>query len=275
MIIADIHTHTSFSGDSNEPMENMIQSALTKGYKYLCITEHMDIDYTPSDDTPEGTFLLDTDSYLHKFKELQDKYKSIAKDFTLLFGVELGLQPHLANTHKEYLSKYSFDYVIGSEHVTNKKDPYYPSFYEGRDEHEAYLEYFEDIVTNLNSFCDINSLGHLDYVVRYGPNKNAFYSYSKYSDVIDEILRILVKKDIALEVNSGGYKYGLGQPNPSQEIIRRYKELGGELLTIGSDAHDITRIGKDFDKLECLLTECGYKGYYIFKNRKPIFIPFN
>lgn len=274
MIIADIHTHTSFSGDSKEPIENMIKEAIARGYKYYCITEHMDIDYPASDETPADTFLLDTDSYLSKFNELHNKYLEIAKEFTLLFGVELGLQPHLAKTHTDYLQKYSFDYVIGSEHIANRQDPYYPAFFEGRKESEAYLEYFEDILTNLNSFDDIDSLGHLDYVVRYGPNKNTFYSYSKYSDVIDEILRTLIKKGIALEANSGGYKYGLGQPNPSCDILLRYKELGGELLTIGSDAHDITRIGKDFDKLECLLTECGYKGYYIFKNRKPIFIPF-
>ena len=271
MIKADIHTHTSFSGDSDEPMENQIKSAISKGLDYLCFTEHMDIDYPSSPSEPDNIFILDTDAYFCKFKDLKRQYAN--QKIELLFGVELGLQPHLAKTHEEFIKKYDFDYVIGSEHVTNKKDPYYPSFYEGRPEYEAYCEYFEDIIRNLNIFSAFDSFGHLDYVVRYGPNKNKDYSYTKYGDYIDEILRIIIDKGIALEVNSGGYKYGLGCPNPSKEIILRYKELGGEMITIGSDAHDTSRIAGDFNQIENLLKDCNYKFYTVFQKRKPIFLP--
>ena len=269
MIKADIHVHTSFSSDCNEPMENQIKSAISKGLTILCITEHMDFDFPKSSIEDGCDFILDTPKYYDSYKTLKDKYQG---KITLLFGVELGLQPHLYNTLSEYINTYPFDYIIGSEHITNKKDPYYASFYEGRSEYDAYCEYFEDICTNIDTFSDFNTLGHLDYVVRYGPNKNKDYSYSKYSDYIDEILKRLITKGIALEINTGGYKSGLNSPNPCKDIVLRYKELGGELITIGSDSHDSGRIAADFDKVEALLTDCGIKYYSYFVNRKPLMI---
>lgn len=265
MILADIHTHSSFSGDSDEPMENMVKEAISQNLKVLCITEHMDFDFPPNEIDPLNMFILDTDSYLKQLTLLKDKYRD---SIELLFGVELGLQPHLAKRLSEYVKSYAFDFIIGSEHVTDRKDPYYPAFFEGRSEYDAYCSYFSDIITNLKSFNDFDTLGHMDYVVRYGPNTNLNYSYSRYSDYLDEILKLLITNEIGLEVNSGGYKYNLGEPNPCKDIIRRYKELGGEIITIGSDAHDTSRITSDFDKIETLLKSCGFNHYSIFKNRK-------
>lgn len=266
MIKADIHVHTSFSSDCDEPMENQINSAISKGITTLCITEHMDFDFPKSSIEDGCDFILDTPEYQKCHQTLKDKYHD---RINLLFGVELGLQPHIADTLKDYAKSYPFDFIIGSEHITNKKDPYYASFYEGRSEYEAYCEYFDDICTNIDVFSDFDTLGHLDYVVRYGPNKNKDYSYSKYSDYIDEILKRLVNKGIALEINTGGYKNGLNSPNPCKDIVLRYKELGGELITIGSDSHSSNRIAADFDKVEAMLNECGYKYYTYFENRKP------
>jgi len=267
MINADLHMHSSFSGDSQEDMDRMIQKALAIGFKTICFTEHMDMDFPKNSIDPDDIFELDTDSYLKYFLEIKEKYSN--SGINLLFGVELGLQPHLAATHLQYVHRYPFDFVIGSEHTTNRQDPYYPDYYANRSEYEAYSEYFQDIADNIDAFSDFDSLGHLDYVVRYGPNRNLEYSYSKYSDYIDSILNKLISKNIALEVNTGGFKYNLGEPNPSVDIIRRYKEFGGELITIGSDAHDHSRIGADFDKVYSILSNLGYKYYTIYENRKP------
>ena len=265
MIKADIHTHTSFSTDSDTPMEDMIQAAVGLGLETLCFTEHMDKDYPV-----EGAFLLDTDPYMEKFLELKDKYEGKIR---LLFGVELGLLPHLADWHASYVNQYPFDHIIGSEHNPKNRDPYYPSFFEGRTEQEAYTEYFEETMKNLEVFSDFDSLGHMDYVVRYGPNTNKEYSYKKYSRVIDPILEFIVDKGIALEVNAGGYKKGLGEPNPCKDIILRYKEIGGELVTIGSDAHSPEFLCYDFPRIEALLLDCGFKYHTVFIGRKPELYP--
>ena len=123
---------------------------------------------------------------------------------------------------------------------------------------------------NLDCF---DSLGHLDYVVRYGPTRNREYDYRDYRDIIDEILKILIRNDKALECNTGGFHYGLGQPNPCEDILRRYRELGGELLTLGSDAHDPSRLGYDFDRARELLRSCGFSSYTVYHQRKPEFLP--
>ena len=268
MIRADIHVHTSFSSDCGEPMENQIKQALSLGLDTLCFTEHMDKDY-PSDPAKEKNgmpeFWLDTGAYRAKFLELKEKYRDRIR---LLFGVELGLQPHLAAWHSSYVNRYPFDYVIGSEHNPKNRDPYYPSFFEGRSEEEAYTEYFVETMDNLKLFSDFDSLGHMDYVVRYGQNRNKDYSYKKYGKYIEPILEHLIKNDIALEINAGGYRNGLGEPNPCKEIILRYKELGGSLITIGSDAHTTASLSYDFPRMESLLLECGFKEYAVFEGRK-------
>ena len=215
----DFHIHSSFSGDSDAPMEQMIQEGLKKGLRTMCFTEHMDMDY------PEepGVFEVDTRSYHEKFLQMKEKYQD---QIELLFGIELGLQPHLAERHQKYLSEWPFDFVIGSSHVVHGKDPYFPAFYEGKTESQAYLEYFESILENLAVFDEMDVYGHIDSVVRYGPNKNQHYTYEAYREVLDEILKTLIRNDVGLELNTAGYKYGLGHPNPTEAFLKRYMELG-------------------------------------------------
>ncbi len=251
-------------------MEELIQRAISIGLKTMCFTEHMDMDYPRQDPDGPVEFVLDTGSYRKKYLEMKDKYSD---RIDLLFGVELGLQPHLVDWNNNYVNRYDFDYIIGSAHTIGRSDPYYPSFYEGRSEREAYVEYFEEALCDIRLFDDMDSFGHLDYVVRYGPNKNREYSYKAYADVIDPILRTLIDKGIALEVNSAGYRKGLGEPNPCKDVIIRYKQLGGELITIGSDAHTTSSLSNGFDAVEALLLSCGFKYHAVFSGRKPSLYP--
>ncbi len=262
----DFHLHSAFSGDSEAPMEQMILEGIRRGLRTMCFTEHMDLDY------PEepGLFEVNTGSYREKFLQMREKYQD---QIELLFGIELGLQPHLAEIHRSYLNEWPFDFVIGSSHVVHGKDPYYPSFYEGKEEAQAYQEYFESILENLAVFDEMDVYGHIDYVVRYGPNKNQYYSYEGYREILDEILKTLIRKNIGLELNTAGYKYGLGHPNPTEEILKRYAELGGEILTIGSDGHAPEQLAWDFQKIPSLLKECGFRYYTVFEERMPVFYP--
>ncbi len=273
MIKADIHVHTSFSSDCAEPMENQIKQAISLGLETLCFTEHMDKDYplAPGRDISEGPeFLLDTEKYREGFLEMRDKYAGRIK---LLWGVELGLQPHLSDWCREYVAKYDFDFIIGSVHTVDRKDPYYPAFFEGRPECESYAQYFEEMLTDLNGFSDFDTLGHLDYIVRYGPNKNRDYTFERYAKYIDPVLKFLVDNGIALEANSAGYRKGLGEPNPCSDVLLRYKELGGKLITIGSDSHQTSSLGNDFSRIESLLLECGFTDYAVFEGRSSTLYP--
>ncbi len=261
----DTHMHSSFSGDSESAPEEMIQGAIQKGLSGICFTDHMDMDY-PEDPNP---FLLNLPEYETKICALRDEYED---SFPINFGIELGLQPHLEATNNEIIAAHDFDFVIGSSHLVDHIDPYFPEYYEGRTEAEAYRRYFEYILENLACDVDFDVYGHIDYVVRYGPNKNKFYNYRDYADIIDEILKTLIKKDKGIEINTGGLKYGLGHPNPTEEILQRYHELGGEIITIGADAHRPEHIGFDFDKVPQILKDAGFQYYTVFTARVPSFI---
>ena len=257
----NFHTHTTYC-DGKETAEQMVQAAIAKGFTRLGFSGHGFNDFRPEDQEVWCMRPEDVPKYQTEVRALAEKYQD---KIEILCGVE---QDACSTAPTE-----GFDYVIGSIHLVNSRDPYYPSFFEGREEQTAYREYFEFVLQNLKSYTNFDSLGHLDYVVRYGPTKNENYAWTQYREILDAILRILIKNEIALEVNTGGYKYGLGEPNPCTDILKRYKELGGKLLTIGSDAHDPAYLAYEFSRLRELLISCGFSSYYIFKKRAPMELP--
>ncbi len=260
---SDCHVHTSFSGDCKIPAEVMIQQAIQKGIAHLCLTDHMDYDYVDE----SIVFEFDTAEYFNCLRPLREKYR---EQLDLGIGVELGLQPYLSKKHHNLVFSYPFDFVIGSIHIVNYQDPYYPSYFQNRSEEEAYREYFQCVLQNLEAFTNFDVFGHLDYVIRYGPTRNQQTPYAQNQELIDEILRILIRKEIGLEINTSGYKYGLGMPNPSETIIRRYHEMGGRIITFGSDAHDPEFLGFRLSCAAELAKACGFSSYFIFKNRTPV-----
>lgn len=268
MICADFHVHTDFSGDSDTPMKDMIERAIDIGLTQICITDHMDHLY------PEQyhmNFTFDVKEYFHQIEEMSEYYKDRIKIYK---GIELGLVPKLAGWYRELVSKYSFDFVIGSSHIVDDLDPYYREYWEEKDEEEGYRRYFQSVLDNMDAYDDFDTYGHIDYIVRYGPCKNQNYSYEKYADILDKILLAIIHKKKALEVNTSGYKYGLEQSHPHRDIIKRYKELGGKYITIGSDAHKPEHLAYDFRKISDILVSLGFEYYTIFEHRNPKLIKF-
>lgn len=261
----DMHMHCHFSGDSKAKPSDMALAAIEKGLAGICFTDHLDIDYK---ETP-GLFDLDIPSYQ---KEILAVKNAFADQLDISCGIELGLQPYLELENNKVLKEHTFDFVIGSTHVVKQVDIYFPAYYEGRNEDDCYLEYFEETLKNAKSNVNFDVYGHLDYVIRYGPNKNQYYSYAKFSEIIDEILRTLIEKGKGIELNTAGFKYGLGHAHPTMDTLKRYKELGGEIITIGSDGHAPEQIAWDFEKVPAILKEAGFSYFTIFKNRKPEFI---
>ena len=259
----DTHMHCKFSGDSEAEPEDMILAAIDKGLTGICFTDHIDYDYPGP-----VSFQFDPDAYFRVLGKLSETYQ---EKLSIHIGVELGLQPHLKQTYEDFLTKGCFDQVIASSHVVHRFDPYYPEFYQGKTEEEAYMEYFESILENISIFEDFDVYGHIDYVVRYGPNKNACYSYEKYHAILDEILKALIAKGKGIELNMAGFKYGLGHPHPTEDVLQRYRALGGEILTLGSDAHAKEHDAYDYHKLYQILTDAGFTHYTVFKKRNPVF----
>lgn len=265
-IFYDCHLHSSFSADSEAPAEAMIRRAIALGLHGMCFTEHLDTDCPP-----EGPdFRLDLPAYFETLLSLQEQFRD---QIDVRIGLEFGIQPQCTDLLPALAGQYPFDFIIASQHFVDGKDPYYPSYFDGKSEEACYTGYFDEICRNLDRYSDYDTLGHLDYIVRYGPNRNREYTYARYADHIDPVLRKLIADGKCLELNTGGLKYGLGEPNPCSEVLKRYRALGGELITIGSDAHAPEHIAYDFQTAEAILKEAGFRYYTVFSRRKPEQLP--
>ena len=275
MIQADMHMHTWFSTDSEACPRDMADEAVRKGLKTICFTDHFDKDDLEWGE--EGIF--DVDAYFAEMQKLQEEY---AGKLNIRIGIELGLRTYLKDYYEELTKKYPFDFVIGSVHnVPYKKDaegnilytdPAAEKLFTDRTDKEAYRLMMETTLENVRTSDCFQTLGHLDYVVRYGKSREKEYSYTDYADIIDEILKLLIEKEKGLEVNSAGLKYGLPFAHPHPDVLKRYRELGGEIITIGADAHTPDKIAYAFDKAATVLENCGFRYYTVFKDHKPKFI---
>lgn len=274
MIQADMHMHTWFSTDSEACPCDMADEAVRKGLKTICFTDHFDKDDLEWGE--EGIF--DVDAYFVEMQKLQEEY---AGKLNIRIGIELGLRTYLKDYYEELTKKYPFDFVIGSVHnVPYKKDaegnilytdPAAEKLFTDRTDKKAYRLMMETTLENVRTSDCFQTLGHLDYVVRYGKSREKEYSYTDYEDIIDEILKLLIEKEKGLEVNSAGLKYGLPFAHPHPDVLKRYRELGGEIITIGADAHKPEHIAYDFAKAEEILKSCGFKYYTEFFEQKPVF----
>ena len=274
MIQADMHMHTWFSTDSEACPCDMADEAVRKGLKTICFTDHFDKDDLEWGE--EGIF--DVDAYFVEMQKLQEEY---AGKLNIRIGMELGLRTYLKDYYEELTKKYPFDFVIGSVHnVPYKKDaegnilytdPAAEKLFTDRTDKEAYRLMMETTLENVRTSDCFQTLGHLDYVVRYGKSREKEYSYTDYADIIDEILKLLIEKEKGLEVNSAGLKYGLPFAHPHPDVLKHYRELGGEIITIGADAHKPEHIAYDFAKAEEILKSCGFKYYTEFFEQKPVF----
>lgn len=265
-MLSDFHIHTRFSGDSDADPIAVLDNALAMDMNHFCFTDHQDFDYNY--DTYD--FNLPTDAYWDYMPKLQERY---ADRIQLSIGVETGLEPHLGRRLQAFVAAHPYDFVIGSCHLLHGIDPYYPEFWQGKTDRQALEEYFNTIRATLDTCHDFDVYGHLDYVIRYSPNGIVNYNPADYLEQVDDILKKLIYEGKGIEANSGGMYKGAKFPNPHPILLKRYRELGGEILTVGSDAHTPDRVGYGFAQLAEYLKAAGFRYYCVFKERKPVFLP--
>lgn len=270
MLVTDMHVHSCFSSDSKEQPECIIETAIKKGFQYIYFTDHHDTDFPVNPEEPMMDFQLDFESYVSKILELKEIYKN---QIQVLLGVEQGICPETAPKITAISNMYPFDFIIGSSHLTklNNGDPFYASYYEGKSNVAAYREYFASEAENILLTDGFDVYGHLDYAIRYCPDPNFEYHFDDYRDIVEVLLKRLIEKGKGIEINTAGIAK-IGFPHPHIQALRLYKELGGEIITVGSDAHAKENLGYGFDVAEELLKTTGFHYYTIFQNRKPEFI---
>lgn len=278
MIRSDSHINSYYSTDSEAPMTSIVERAIFMGFKSICFTDHMDYNFPSVTEIPD--FVFDINKYLDEL-ELLDAENPLIH---IRKGVELGLKRDAINKCLNLTNNHPLDFIIGSTHLVDDVDPYNDEYWADKSEKDAIIKYYETTLDNLTLGIDFDVYGHIDYIVRYTPHMKILRSQgihdeeytskclTPYMDIIEEILKKIIALGKGIEVNTAGLKYGLGHTNPHERILKLYKELGGEIITVGSDAHEPKHLGYDFDKVPDILKACGFKYYTEFEKRKPVMI---
>lgn len=261
---ADVHMHCGFSNDSETRPEDMVESAIAKGLSVICFTDHYDKDNLDWGDEA----IFDVESYFQKMIALQEEYRD---RIDIRIGAEIGMQPYLAEYYQNFMAQHPFDFVIGSVHSVLEHDVAL-DFFQKHNDPEGYKIYFEEMLQDVQKIKSYDVLGHLDYIVRYSNQGSKGFDLNDYMDIIEEILKQVIVHGKGIEMNMSGLKYGLGAPHPQPEIIKRYRELGGEIITVGADGHIPEHIAYDYHLADDILKSCGFKYYTEFKGRKPVFV---
>jgi len=259
----DNHIHSKFSNDSHMEAAAACQRAVEIGLKGLVFTDHVDYDYPDYD----NDFLIDFDQYFEFFKRLQKDWK---EKLDIRIGVEMGFQPHVLNQIIEFLDKYCFDFILNSVHIIDYMDPYVGTFFKGKTQHQAYERYLQEILCSIKAYDNFDIIGHIGYVARYGDFEDKSLRYKDYSDLLDQILKTTIEKGKGIELNTSGLRTDLCSPIPGYDVFNRYFELGGEIVTIGSDAHYTEHVGHSFTEALDYLKKIGFKYVAHYQNRNPI-----
>jgi len=262
MYLVDYHTHSHNSFDGYLPVDVIAQLAITRGIKELCITDHYECSdlHTPM----EPTFKKSRFEILEAREKYGDKIK-------LLYGIELGQMHFEPELCKEFISKNDFDFIIGSMHnLRGDRDIYYVQF-DKFNSPKILEEYLLELL-ELSKSADYNVIGHITYPMRYIVRDGEYIDIANYRDIIDEILKAVISRGRGIEVNASGLVHLLGDTIPPYSIVKRYRELGGEIITVGSDAHRQKNVGWHIDDAMEMIKRAGFEYITTFEKRKPSFI---
>ena len=235
-MIFDNHSHTVFSSDSEMEAEAALEAAARQGLG-LVFTEHYDYDYINTKHYKKMEFRFDAAGYWEKYLPYRGD--------SLRLGVEIGLSETSGAANREFLQGAPFDLVIGSIHIIDMLDLYYPDFYEGKSKAEAFGRYLQVMADMLRANPYIDVLGHIDYICRYAAYEDKELVYGDFAELVDDVLQAALDCDVVMELNTRR----LGDSGAVEALLpvyRRYRELGGRYITLGSDAHGAENIGMNF-----------------------------
>jgi len=266
----DCHTHTRYSHDSRQDPREAVEHAISLGIDYLAFTDHCDRDCLFSPLHKDKIRQIDLDACMKEIRSLKEEYKN---KIEIAVGIECGFMAPASHVYVEDLKKHPTDITINSIHLVDLTDCYFKEFFEGKDKKEAYDMYTQAIYDSLFAPYHYDVVAHIGYVSRKAPYEDKFYRYSDMSDKLDAILKTIVEKGKALEINS--HAEGTGDITlPNLDILKRYKELGGELITFGSDAHKIEKQGFMYNEVCERLSSIGFKYLFKYLEHKPIAVKF-
>ena len=279
----DYHVHTQFSDDSEYIMEDVVRDAIGTGLDEICFTDHVDYGVKRDRDDergiqyrrggkgePETVALanVDYDRYRKEYLRLGKKYEG---RITLRFGLEAGVQRHTVDAYERLFQRFPFDFLILSCHQVEDRELWNGDLRKGKTRDEYYEAYYSEILAVMETYKHYSVLGHLDLAVRY--DEEGEYPFEKVRDIVAAILEKAIRDDKGIELNTSSHRYGLRDLTPSREILSLYRDLGGRIITIGSDSHKREHLGAYIDEGMDELRKLGYREFCTFEKMVPLFHP--
>lgn len=283
--MCDYHVHSEFSDDSHEPMERHIERAIELGLSEICFTDHVDygikkdwdegdIEYRSGDGVNTDASQLeplanvDYPKYFAKLHRMKETYgDKITVREGLEFGVQTGTVPKYEALYERWRDE--LDFTLLSIHQVDNKEFWTQDFQTGKTQKEYNERYYREMYDVMKRFKHYSVLAHLDLIVRY--DKQGTYPFAAVRDMIAEILKLAIADGKGIEINTSSWHYGLKDTLPSHDILKLYKDLGGTIITTGSDAHKIDYLADHIaDVRDLLKNEIGFAAIYSFEKMTPI-----
>lgn len=257
----DYHMHSTVSFDGHDAPQQMVKAALDAGLKEICFTDHIDYEINRQNQP----MVFDLEVYNAAYDGLS------APALKIRHGMEFGLKEYNRDQLALEAAKRHFDFILGSVHFVDEVDVYYTDpWWLDKTVEEAERRYLEQTLRCVEHHDGFDVLGHLTYLSKVaGHPTHKPIRYEDHREILDEILRTLARKGKGMELNTSGLDR-CGAFLPAKEYFCRFRELGGEIITVGSDAHNSARVGQyTREAIELLQGIFGY--VCTFENRQPIF----
>ncbi len=263
---ADYHIHTSHSVDSNVFMDDYCKRAIALGIQEVCFTDHVDYDIVNDQLGPNTTQTIDYDAF---FEQIESCRATYGDQLTIRAGVEFGIQKHTISKYQHDAKQYPFDFILLSSHEIDNQEFWLYDYQKNKTQLEIHQGYYQNLLDIIQSFDDYSVLAHLDVIKRYD-------DYGPFDDQlilethITPILKHIIEHGKGIEVNASSFQYELPDLMPSTLILKKYYELGGTIITIGSDAHHIDALGTHQTTIKEKLKQIGFKTFSTFEAMGPI-----
>ena len=274
MFLADYHVHSSCSFDADDRMVNMARSELARGITEVCFTDHVDFGDQQTMQIGPERFQLPR-SQVRQFIDAMEK---APEGIEIRLGLELGQGNHDPARAKRIYAMPEYDFILGSLHnLRGERDFYYLEYESEEQCHELYARYLDELIELAGLGC-FDCMAHIGYCLRYMHKQgiDAAVTMDRYGDRVDVLLRTLIENGKGIELNvadlvPGGREDPLLQPFPGLDVLRRYRELGGDIITVGSDAHNVRAAGVGIREGFELLAGCGFRYVAVYRRHKPEF----
>lgn len=271
MHLTDYHIHSTCSDDGHNTMLEMALASREKGVRQLCFTDHCDIDFFMTGEPNQDCF----SNRCEMLKMYRETVAAAPDDIKIFLGLELGEGNHNPEQAKRIADSEELDFILGSIHNLKGKPDFHNTKYRGDEYSQSLVENYMDELIELSEIDCFDVMAHIGYPSRYIRIGGARVEISTrtYGEKLKAVLKNLIERGKGIEINCSGFRTPPGGgPLPTPDVLRLYKELGGEIITVGSDAHRVDNAGIGLAEGFDILRDLGYKYVTVFEKRKPKFV---